>query len=195
MQFGGAGELLRAGHEELVVLAGDALQDAQFDGLGDHRLVGGATLEGGVRLGTADTGRHLVTPRPVDLGDQAQDPAEVEAGVPGSQEFLDAGEGVATVEEIGDLAKPGQVGGAVDIGPPAALRAGEQPAVLVGADGADRGTADVGQVLDAVLGRVVFGRRGLLGHCGAPQEMVARYEMAAWPTAPAAARAAGEDAR
>lgn len=81
MQFGGYGELLRAGHEELVLSAGDTLQDTQLDGLGDRCLVGGAP-ESGVQVGTADTGRLLVGPGSVDLGDQAQDPAEVEGRRP-----------------------------------------------------------------------------------------------------------------
>lgn len=126
VEFGGDGEFLRAGDEELVVLAGDALQDAQFDGLGDRFLVGGAP-EGGVQVRSADAGRLLIGPRPVDLGDQAQYPAQVEARVPGREEFLDAGEGVTTVEQIGDLAQPGQMGLAVDVGPATAFRAGSSP--------------------------------------------------------------------
>lgn len=177
VQFGGDGEFLRAGDEELVVPAGDAFQDAQFHGLGERRLIGAAP-EGGVQLGAADAGRLLVGPRPVDLGDQAQDPAEVTARVPGLEEFLDAGEGVAAVEQIGDLAQPGQMGIAVDIGPAAAFRAGKQSAVLVGTDGAHRGAAEVRQVLDAVLGGAALARGRLLGHCGAPYEMAARYEPA-----------------
>lgn len=126
VQFGGDGEFLRAGDEERVVLAGDPFQDAELDGLGDRLLVGGAP-EGGVQVRAADTGRLLVGPRPVDLGDQAQDPAEVESCVPGLEEFLDAGEGVSAVEQIGDLAQPGQMGVAVDICPAPALRAGSSP--------------------------------------------------------------------
>ena len=188
MQFGGDGEFLRAGDVELVVTVRDAFQDAQGDGLGHGGIVGSAA-EGGVQVGAADPGRLLVGPRPVDLGDQTEDAAEIATGVPGLQQFLDAGKGVAAVEQIGDLAQAGQMGVAVDVGPATAFGPRQQPAVLVGADGADRGAADVGQVLDAV-----FGRRRLLGHCGAPYAMP-RYERAARPTAPAAARAAGEDAR
>lgn len=194
MQFGGDREFLRAGHQELVVAVGEAFQDAQLDGLGDRRFVGGAP-EGRVQVGAADAGRLLVGPGAVDLGDQPQYAAEVEAGVPRLEEFLDAGEGVAAVEQIGDLAQPREMGVAVDVRAAAAFGAGEQPAVLVGADRADRGAAEVGQVLDAVFGRAGCGGRRLLGHCRAPHEMAACYETAARPTAPAAARAAGEDAR
>ena len=65
-----------------------------------------------------DPGGLLVGPRAADLGDQSEHPAETAAGVPRLQEFLDGGQGVAAVEEVGDLAQPRQMGVAVDIGRP-----------------------------------------------------------------------------
>lgn len=180
VQFGGDGQLPRAGHRVHVGAARYGLQDAQFDGLGECRFVEPRPVrcaaERVVQLLDADTGRLLLAPGPVDLGGQPENPAEVPSGIPGFQEFLDAGEGVAAFQQVGDLPQSREVGVAVDVGAAPALRAGQQTAVLVGADGPDGGTAEAGQVLDAVL------RLRLVGQGGAP------HRSAAPPTAPAAAR-------
>ncbi|GDY75556.1 hypothetical protein SAV31267_050410 [Streptomyces avermitilis] len=99
----------------------------------------------------------------------------------------------------------------VHVGAAAPLGPGEQPAVLVGADGADRGTAAVRQVLDPVrhparlahaLPAFSFtGQRPRpVGLPDRPRQILpgrtaAAYAVPARLAAPAAARAAGDCAR
>ncbi len=175
VQLGGDGQLLGAGDEEFVgggptplplppaprlpclplpplrsrPRSWDGLQDAEFDRVGDGLVVGNPA-ERLDQLCPADAGGALVGPRPIDLADQAEDSAEARAGVPGLQQLLDAGERVSAVQQLGDLPQPGQMLGAVHVGPSAAFRLRQQAAVLVRPDRAHRGAAVACEVLDAV---------------------------------------------
>ena len=151
VQLGRHGQLLRARHEEQVLVMGNRYQHTQVDGVRHRRLVGSAAAEPFDQLGTRYPYGLLVGPRSLDLRGQAEDPAEAAARVPGLQKLLDGGEGVAAVEEVGDLAQPRQVRVAVHVGAAAPLGAREESAVLVGADVAHGRARGPGELVDAVL--------------------------------------------
>lgn len=145
------GQLLRARDQELVIPPRYAFEHAEVHRLGD-RLVVRIAAEPGVQLGPGDPVGLLVRPGAVHLGDEPEHPAQAATRVPCLQEFLDAGQGVAAIQQIGDLPEPGEVGVAVHVGPAAPFRRRQQAPVLVGADRPDRGAAHMRQVLDPVLG-------------------------------------------
>lgn len=158
IQLHGHRQLLRTGHQELVVATRDWFEYSQFHRFGD-RFVVGASAELHFQFRAGDAVGPLVRPWPVYLGHEPENTAESASCVPGLQQLLDAGQGVTAVQQVGDLPEPGQMGVAVHVGPAPPFRGRQQPAVLVGADGADRGAAGVREVLDPVLGSCPAYRR------------------------------------
>ncbi|MET4640897.1 hypothetical protein ABID95_000597 [Streptomyces atratus] len=144
-------ELLWTRHQKFVGPARDRLEHPELDRLGD-RLVVLRTAESPVQLVPGDPVGLFVRPGPMHLGDEPEHPAEAAARVPRLQQFLDAGQRVTAVQQVGDLPEPGKMRVPVHIGPAAPLRCRQQSPVLVGPDRADRGAARVRQVLDPVLG-------------------------------------------
>jgi hypothetical protein len=96
-------------------------------------------------------GGHLVGPRHADGGFEVQDLGDVAAALPDGQQLADVGEGVPALEQLADQPQPRQVGIGVDADAAVAAGRGEQAAILVHADVADRCPRQPRQLVNPVL--------------------------------------------
>ncbi|MNZ55222.1 hypothetical protein D3C78_731440 [compost metagenome] len=138
------------GVEHPQVVAGE-LDQAQLTGA-VHVVVGEVGAEQCLHFVEAQAGRlHLVPGANYGLL-QAQHVSQVAALLPGFEQFADAGDTVATLQQLADQPQPRQMPAVIDTNPPAPLRRRQQAAILVGAQIAHRGTGLAGQFIHRVFG-------------------------------------------